>query len=402
MGDGGQPDWINSFLDHTSGIPSPEVFRLWAGIATLAGALERRVWVKLAGKAVYPNMYTLLVGVPATGKSQAIEHTNELWHAIAELKLAPHDITKASLVDNLEKASRKLVMPTDNGGTQLLEYNSLLVAADEFGVLVPSHDLEFLSTLNRIYDNPPQHRQDRRSLKTPIDITNPQINIIAGVQPAYLANLLPDEAWAMGFMSRVVMVYASQKQKVKLFGANQLTKQANQVLIRSLRDVTKLYGQMDWEDAAALEFTRWYEDGCEPVPEHSRLEHYIGRRPLHVAKLAIVAAVSAGRRFISFADFTRARDWLLSAELRMPDVFREMIQKSDIQVITELHFFAWQLWVKDKKPIHESRLINFLTSRTPSERIPRILEVCSRANIFDRDAGTSSYRPRPKNEHGLE
>src|SRR5262245_6065547 len=111
MGDGGQQDWINSFLDHTSGIPSPEVFRLWAGIATLAGALERRVWVRLAGKAVYPNMYTLLVGVPATGKSQAIEHTNELWHSIAELKLAPHDITKASLVDNLEKASRKLVMP---------------------------------------------------------------------------------------------------------------------------------------------------------------------------------------------------------------------------------------------------------------------------------------------------
>ena len=399
---GQDEDWLNGFLDHTSGIPSPEVFRLWSGIATIAGALERRVWVRLAGKPVFPNMYALLVGIPATGKSQAIEHTTELWHGISELHMAPHDVTKASLVDSLDKAARKMVLQTGNGGTTLLEYNSLLVPADEFGVLMPSHDLEFLSTLNRIYDNPPAHRQERRSLKKPIDIINPQLNIIAGVQPAYLANLLPEEAWAMGFMSRVIMIYSRDKQKVQLFKPNGKPYEVNQNLLRRLRDMTKMYGEVTFDAAATAEFERWYDKGCDPIPEHSRLEHYNGRRLLHVAKLSLVAAVSAGRKFISLQDFGRARDWMLDAEVRMPDVFREMTQHSDIQLIQELHFFAWQQWIKDRRPLHESRLINFLAARAPSERIPRILDIAVRANIFDRDAGSGSFRPRPKNEHGLE
>lgn len=394
-------DWLDGFLDHTSGIPSPPIFRLWTGICTIAGALERRVWVRLAGKPVFPNIYSLLVGVPATGKSQAIEHATELWHNLTDLHMAPHDVTKSSLVDKLNKASRKLVLPQQGGGTTLLEYNSLLVAADEFGVLMPSHDLEFLSTLNRIYDNPPNHRQERRSLKEPIDIVNPQLNILAGVQPAYLANLLPEEAWAMGFMSRVVMVYSREKQKVRLFNSGKAL-ELNQPLLRRLRDMTKLYGQLDWEKEAADEFERWYDQGCEPVPEHSRLEHYNARRVLHVAKLCIVAACSANRKFIALQDLNRARDWLLEVEHRMPDVFRDMTQHSDLQLIQELHWFAWQLWIKERKPLHESRLINFLAARAPSERIPRILDIACRANIFDRDAGTSAYRPRPKNEHGLE
>src|SRR6266481_9773574 len=54
-------DWIEAFMDYTGGLPSPAIFRLWAGISTLAGAQERRTRVMSAGRPIYPNLYVLLV-----------------------------------------------------------------------------------------------------------------------------------------------------------------------------------------------------------------------------------------------------------------------------------------------------------------------------------------------------
>ena len=386
-------------MDFTSVIPSTPIFRLWSGIVTIAGALERRVWVISAGEPMFPNLYVLLVGHPATGKTQAIKHINNLWYACKELFVAPHDVTKPALIDCLAKASRRIIK---NEGS-LIEYNTLLVAADEFGVLLPAHDTDFLSTLNRIYDNPPQHQHHRRGLgDKQIDIINPQLTIIGGTQPSYLANLLPEEAWGQGFMSRVIMVYSSGHVKVDLFNTKELDKKKFSLLQAKLQSFLKLHGQMNWDYNAAKIAQKWYNEGCQPEPEHSKLEHYNGRRIIHVIKLATISAVSCGNQRITIEDFNRAQGWLLEAETKMPDIFREMVQRSDIQVIDELHFFLWRRFVKDKKGTHESLLYDFLKNRVPSEKIPKIIETCLRANIIERLAGTDLYKPRPKNEHGVE
>ena len=162
-------------------------------------------------------------------------------------------------------------------------------------------------------------------------------------------------------------------------------------------------GRCVFTQDAQVELVRWYRAGLDPAPEHSKLMHYNGRRLLNILKLSMIAAVSRSCALeITLHDLTRARDWLLHAEELMPDVFREMTQKSDAQVIQELHFFLWRLWVKEKKGIHESRLIHFLHNRVPSEKILRVIEMAERSNIISRAAGTSTYVPRAKHEHGVE
>lgn len=101
-----QEDWISSYLRHTEGYSSPEIFRLWTGIATVAGALERRTWVVTKKSLLYPNLFTLLVSNPGIGKSQAIQHVGEFWLATKQLKVSPDNMTKAALVDALEASSR--------------------------------------------------------------------------------------------------------------------------------------------------------------------------------------------------------------------------------------------------------------------------------------------------------
>jgi hypothetical protein len=388
------------FLDYTDGIPSPDIFRLWSGIAALAGAMERRVWIETARSKLYPNLYTLLVAPPGVGKSQAISHVNELWYAVKGLHVAPDNVTKPALIDAIGAASRKMVLSE----TGLMEFHSLLVASSEFGVLVPAHDLEFLNTLNHIYDNPRNYRENRRSMgDNQVDITNPQLNILGGTQPAYLANLLPEEAWGMGFTARVIMVYSSKAITVSLFKKQASRSNEFKRLVSGLTKVAALYGAMSFTPEAEHYIEEWANGGCQPVPDHSKLANYTSRRILHALKLSIIAAVAAGSAIIRVEDFERARSWLLLAESTMPDIFREMVGKSDVQVIDELHYFCWQLWIKEKKPVHVSRLIHFLQHRVPSEKILRVIEVAEKANILERMAGTTDlYKPRPKHEHGME
>lgn len=392
-------DVIDAFMDYTEGIPSPRQFRLWSAIACVAASLERRVWTVSAGDKVYPGLYILLVGPPGSGKSQSIRQTSALWYSTKELKVAPNSVTKASLTDELDAAKRTMVIRDTN---ELVEYHSLQIAASEFGVLVPAHDLDFLNFLNQIYDNDPNYRESRRTGGRKIDTVNPQINILAGTQPAYLAALLPEEAWGMGFMTRMLMVYSSETFKVRLFDERIATPANFSAISGQLKILLKVYGQSKWSDDAKIAIQSWADEGFPPEPTHSRLSAYNTRRILHIMRLSIVSAASAGHPLeIRLTDFQRAQNWLLEAEATMPEIFKEMVQKSDSQVIQELHQFVFTIWAKERKPVGEARLLFFLSNRVPSEKINKILEISVRSNILDFDPVNKTYKPRPKNEHGI-
>jgi len=390
----------------SAALPSPEQFRLWAAISAVAGALERRVWTQIIpGRDLFPNLFTVLIASPGIGKSQAIEPVKELWSSVerpgfGRLHVSPEGLTKAGMLDAIDETKR-MVMVANGVGVKPIEYNCMNVPASEFGVLVPAYDNDFLNILNYIYDNPEQLRDKTRTSKS-VSINRPMLNILAGTQPGYLANMLPEEAWTMGFMSRVTMIYAGTSPKVQLFEGLGLNAQHKAQLIAGLIEMTKLYGHFNWSTTAQKELLRWYNSGMEPMPEHSRLQHYTARRLITFTKLCTISAASRGRDYIiELEDLTRAKDWLLPAEALMPDVFREMLKRSDAEIIQELHHFLWSYWLKKKEPFHESKLISFIATRAPSEKVLRILDIAERTQTIECVA-PKMWQPRPKAGHGLE
>lgn len=394
-------DLIESFLEYTDGISAPPIFRLWSAIGLVAGVLERKVYVRTTGEQLYPNLYILLVAPPGVGKTQAIKVVHEFWKKTPELVQSPDNLTKASLVDNLEKASRKLVLsPVD-----LLEFNSMQVAADELGVFLSAHDLDFLSFLNKIYDCPESYTEDRRMFKAPLFIPAPQLTILAGTQPAFMASILPEEAWGMGFTSRIIMLYSATKVKVSLFNPSAKDPDKFKAILRDLRAMMQMWGEFIWKKEAAEAIQEWDTTGSKKTePRHTKLENYNPRRILHLLKLCMISSASrSNEKVITLADFDRALSWLVAAEITMPDVFRNMTQKSDATTIQELHFYAWQIYAKEKKDIHEARLIHFLQTKVPSDRVLKVLEIAERAGVLIRIAGTTNlYKPATNNATGLE
>lgn len=388
-------------MTYTEGTPTVPIYRLWSAITGLGGILERRVWMHSQMLTLYPSLFTLLVGTPGTGKTNAIRPLAELWRASGpNIHISPSNMTRASLLDGLEAAKR--VVP-DTNRLDLLEYHTMLVAADEFGVLCPAHDLEFLSVLNTIFDCPPIYEETRRFNKTRTEIIQPQLIILAGTQPGFLASMLPETAWSMGFTSRLIMIYSGKKVDVELFTIPDKREDQFAKLQQRLLEMTEWKGEMIWTMDAQDAIKAWYRAKMAPVPMHSKLAHYNERRGLHVMKLSMIASASRGNDFrIEAEDFIRARDWLLEAEQFMPDVFREMVAKSDGQVIMELHYEIWKIFNKTQEPVDTSTVWHFLASRVPADKILRVMDAADHAKIVVRLAGTNKWIPLPLDQHGVE
>src|SRR5262249_4747742 len=156
----------------------------------------------------FPNLYVLLVAPPGVGK-QVIDDVWELWSGVSEpgssdtvLHVAPDSMSKAALMDTLAASLR--IRHHASGGPS--SYHSLCVAAEEFSVMLPGYDLEYIGALNKIYNNPVKHSERRRAASVKeLTIEFPQLNILAGVQPGWLGSVFPEEAWSTGLASRMIM-----------------------------------------------------------------------------------------------------------------------------------------------------------------------------------------------------
>ena len=394
-------DFVQDFLSLTEGEESPELWRKWSAIALCAGALERRVWVKAGVKIAFPNLYVTLVGRPGTGKF-IIETIRDLWREATEpgtkiptFRVAPNNMTKASLMDDLAKCKKIFLTPQ---GPPLI-YHSMLVAAEEFGVLMPKYEQDYVASINYIWNCPRQHEETRRTGAVKfLSIEYPQLNIIAGAAPSYLAHTFPEEAWSSGLARRLIMIYAAEPPGKPLFYVPKVREGLREQLVQRLSHMSMLFGEMKWEGdheeerhwkGAKLLMNDWDKERDRTAPTHSKLVDYVRSRRVFAQKLAMISAVArSGEKLITLADVKRGINWLLEAEKLMPDIFREMIGKSDNQVLEELHYFLTAYYAKtQKKPIHTEMIVNFLRARAPVEKVERLLMIAARAGIMAQAEG---------------
>ena len=384
------PDWIDDYVRESEKVPSPESYRLWSAITAISGVLERKVWTMGSAGQIFPNLFTFLIGPPGSGKDNAIRPIRELWGKVQGLNISPDNVTKASLIDALAKSLRTVI----NGSSTAYSFSAMSVPCPELGVFFTHHDLEFLSVINHIYMSPPTYREERRTAGI-IEINKPHLVILGGTQPDFLNSLLPEEAWGMGFTARVIMIYADGTLTSDLFAM--LTQRASG-LSQRLNDIFKYKGEFAWTQQAIDEINAWNNVGCPPTPTHSKLLHYNRRRALHTIKLAMISSAARGPELVvTVDDFERAKDWLITAEVRMPDIFRAMGQRSDTQILADLHFHLYRKWssvvLSERKPIVTGDIYRFLESRVPSEKIRNLVDVAEKAGYLRRGPYPDEWIP---------
>jgi hypothetical protein len=394
-------DWLTQYLELTEGLPTPPVFRLWSGIFALGANMERRTWLHTAYGLTYPNLFCLLLSPPGEGKSVAMKPAQKLLVRSKSVMMAPDDMTKAALLDEMNEHNRRILVKGET-----IVYHPLCIMASELGNLVNAHDLEFFSLLSNLFDNPDTpHKSRRRGHNSgkPIELPHPNLNILACCPPAFLGDLLPPSAWQQGFTSRLIMIYAPAKPETDLFAVRDEQASLEAELTKGLVDRAKLLGAFRISDEAKKIIQLWISGGLKPVPQHEQLAHYRSRRVHHLLKLAMIAASSArGELHVIGDDVTRAKGWLLAAETVMPDIFRDMGAKSDGQLLGELHRFVWDLWVQShakielRRAVPRASIMQFLALRCPADKALRVLELACQMDWLQQLPDTLLFVPKAR------
>lgn len=346
-------------------------------------------------------MFILLAGQPGVGKSNAIRPANEMMEKTQLFHLAPEDTSKASLLQWI--ASDECRDRLEING-QLEEHHVAALYLSEFGVFVKEHDLELLSALCRLFDSPSHYKNKRvYQGKEPLNIPNPQVSILAGTQPGYLASRFPVDAWGQGFMARVFLVYSGEPARPSLFRSKPLDQKLQSQLIRELIEIKKAQGKFIFAQETQDMLEAWYGtdgsctyNGKMPAPTFPRLKTYNTRRIVHMLKLCMISSISRDNSLIvSPEDFETSLSWMYAAEKEMPNVFKEMAGRNDLDVIRELWHYAWLKYTYNHKPLSHGTLMSQLASKLPAFQAEKVLEVAKQSGFFIYKEG-AGYVPQAR------
>ena len=387
-------DLIEEFLDVTESIRSPERFRLWTIITTIAAVLERKVWTVTDVNPLYPNLFTMLGGNPASGKTIMTSLSRELLGSIKDMRFGPDSPTKESFWDKLEDSGKLAI-----NGMGVPVYSAMYQPAGEWGDFMSKYDHNFASSLSTIYDNPLIWSAPRRTSKDLL-LEAPTLNILGAITPAALGDIIPDTAWGQGFTSRIVFVYGvAPAHLVRQMFVKR--KDDRLVFIKArLEEIFKTHhGEFIWEEPAQKAIEHWYNvlKGA-PLPTYGKLVNYNGRRDTHLMKLAMISSVS-GERFpyVTLNDFERACSWLFEAEKEMPNIFRAMIQRSDSGLIQDLAHWMYTEYskvdIEKRKPLTEKELWIFMENKSTTDKIPKLIQAAERMGYIKRGPGFGMWLP---------
>lgn len=392
------PDWVDAFSEYVSPSGTPPRLRRWAAINAIAGALERKTWVRTAGSNLYPNLYTILVSPPGKGKSRAINAVRDMWKCLPEHRIAASDVSKASLIDDLADGERNIIRPGSN--PPVYSFHSLLVASLELGVLLPEFANDFMNTLTDLYDG--YHYSERKRTKSlMIEMKAPNLHLLAGTTPNYLSNLLPIGAWDQGFLSRVILVYDAESVKKSMFANDAFSPTQRKELEDDFKEIGQLFGEFSFTEEVMETFDAWYMGDMAPVPSHPKLRNYNTRRPAHLLKLMMVSSVNQGSDLvIGIEHFRQAFDWLVDAEAAIPDIFKDMASGGDEQVMEEVWHFLFQYQARFPGKFAPQALVyRFVASKVPAYNIENILNMMEKADMLSTEAIRGQglvYKPKEK------
>jgi len=315
-------NFLKAWMKYTANLESPTSYREWVGISLLASILQRRVGLMWDRK-IFPNFYIFLVGPPGAKKGTALNPARALLESM-EIQMAPAALTRRRFLTILQNSGLKT---PKNFSSYLNPVSALTIHSSELTVFINKRELQLITDLVDLYDYDGDAWKYETEHSGSAEIPRPFVNLIGGTQPGMLTQMLPEEAVAVGFMSRVVAVYEDRKGKVVTFPQDLKPKQSlHEDILHDLQEIGKLQGWFSIDNSFRESYEEWYENyEKEFNVMEDRLLHYVQRRPTHLLKLCMVMNISRnGNLEITAEDFQAAHELLTRTEKRMNRTFAGM------------------------------------------------------------------------------
>ena len=206
-------NWLDSYLEYTANTESPTSYHVWCGLSVIAGALQRKVYLKWGlGQVIYPNLYVVLIGPSGkTRKGVALGIAKDLLKQIPGVTVAPESSSgKQSTILVMKRAGMDFIDPQD-GKTK--RHCSVTAFSEELSVFLGQGDIAYLSSLTDWYDSKDDWEYETVG-RGKDSIKGVCLNLVGGTAPDWIQSMIPHEAVGGGFTSRVIFIVKSSSGKI--------------------------------------------------------------------------------------------------------------------------------------------------------------------------------------------
>lgn len=369
---------VEKFLHLTESSDAPYIYRKWAILVTCAAIFNRSVWTSIrGGMPLFPNLYTLLVGPPGTGKGMALRPAKNLLSTQSHIRLAPDSTSYEKLINILGEQSKE-----DLGGTA-----SASLFLEEWGTFMREPSNDFCAMMATLYDC--QDYAHEVLSRATDNASNLYVNICSCCTPEWFAEGFPPNSYGQGLPTRFQFVYAEQSKTADIAdfdfqpaSARAISDPITNALFADACTLASLRGFVAWTSEAGELFNEWKNNNFNPVPTDPMLVGYNQRRHLHVAKLATIVALAnhPTSMFIEAADLQWAMDTLFEVEVDMPKALRLAGGNQYSARMLQVRDFVRKKFMLTKKPVAEWQVRQQLAQLVPPNMVGLILDELIKAN----------------------
>lgn len=321
------PDWLSEFVSAADYGEAPLYVYFWVGVATIAAALRRRVWIDMGEFVWYPNLYTLIVAPPGiVAKSTTADIGMKLLEQLPGIHFGPSTLTWQALYDAFAEVGEEFLVPaTGEMHTQF----PLIINSSEFGTTLDPRDSAMIDQLVHTWDCRPLKKRTRKDGETVI--ATPCLNLIACTTPAWIAENVPQYLIGGGLTSRMLFVYADKKERYNAYPKLHMPKDQalrKAKLVRDLERISTLVGEFHLTPDAIEWGTQWYENFHKVEAKQidaTLLGGYIARKQTLTHKVAMCLSASKDDSLtITRAILERAVALVSELETQMPQVYSKI------------------------------------------------------------------------------
>lgn len=205
-------DLIGAYLRYCHNVKAPEIYKRWAAVSMIAGAVERKVWYTTGKIWWYPNMYIFLIGERSTRKSSSSKVAVGLLRELNGFDISTAQVNAASLMRDMSEVGQNKSF--EHFG-RTYRYSPMYIYASEAAMVLgemysKGSPIDYLVDVYNCNDE--GHLDKPQAVRSTMAwgrqaIYNPVINILACSTPAWLTSkLLTQNDIHGGFGSRITFV----------------------------------------------------------------------------------------------------------------------------------------------------------------------------------------------------
>jgi hypothetical protein len=293
--------WVN----YTQHLFSPNSYKAATYVFMASTAMTRRVWVgQRNDNAIWPNTFTLLIGLSAAGKGLSMNAATRILRIprIGQHPMfwcGPDDASYQSIMESISKSTR----PTES--TPPYAYSALYLHLQEVQTLFKKFAESTIKLLLCAWDGDKYTYTVRHSAS--FDLSNMAINLVGGGVIDEVMDLIKmSRIMTDGFVSRTMMIFDSKNSNNEFelppFSPSQIQDQAD--LVECVTQVGKRLGAyyISLDDRKVL--AKYWHDfveakACDPTNKvnsfYARFRHHIPKVALafHIMEDMTVPQISA-------------------------------------------------------------------------------------------------------------